>query len=364
MLVSPYFLFRIEAERTPTTPGGAWPISEYELATRLSYFLWSSMPDDELFRLARKNSLRQELVPQVRRMLADPKAKALTENFAGQWLQLRSLPSLTPNTAQFPTFNDKLRSAMQKESELFFECIVREDRSILDFIDADFTFVNERLAKHYGITGVKGENFKQVTLTNGQRGGILTQASVLTITSNPTRTSPVKRGKWILENILGTPPPAPPPDVPELAEGKEVVLKGSLRQRMEQHRANAACAVCHEQMDALGFAFENFDAVGAFRSKDGKFDIDPAGELPGGQKFAGPAELKKILKAKSDLFGRCLSEKMLTYALGRGLEYYDRCAVDEIVGKLQKADYRFAGLVIAIVQSDPFQMRRAKRSDD
>jgi Protein of unknown function (DUF1588)/Protein of unknown function (DUF1592)/Protein of unknown function (DUF1585) len=322
------------------------------------------MPDEELFRLARKNSLRQELVPQVRRMLADPKAKALTDNFAGQWLQLRSLPTLTPNTAQFPSFNDKLRSAMQKESELFFECIVRDDRSILDFIDADFTFVNERLAKHYGITGVKGEEFHRVTLTNGQRGGILTQASVLTITSNPTRTSPVKRGKWILENILGTPPPAPPPDVPELAEDKEVVLKGSLRQRMEQHRANPACAVCHQQMDALGFAFENFDAVGAFRTKDGKFDIDPAGEMPGGQKFAGPAELKQILKSKSDLFGRCLAEKMLTYALGRGLEYYDRCAVDEIVGKLQRADHKFSALVIAIVQSDPFQMRRGRRSDD
>jgi hypothetical protein len=252
---------------------------------------------------------------------------------------------------------------MLRETELFFEAVMKEDNSVLDFIDAGYTFLNERLAKHYGIRGVQGEDFRRVELKGDRRGGVLTQASILTITSNPTRTSPVKRGKWILENILGTPPPPPPPDVPELKEDKDTVLTGSLRQRMEQHRANPSCAICHNRMDALGFGFENFDAVGAWRTRDGNFDIDPSGVLPSGQSFQGPAELKVILKGQKDLFARCLSEKMLTYALGRGLEYYDRCAIDKITGELAENDYRFSTLILAVVKSEPFLMRRGKRGD-
>jgi hypothetical protein len=236
---------------------------------------------------------------------------------------------------------------------------MREDRSILDFLDADFTFVNERLARHYGIAGIKGDAFQRVSLTGDQRGGILTQASILTVTSNPTRTSPVKRGKWILENILGTPPPPPPPDVPELKEGKE--LTGTLRQRMEQHRANPNCAVCHQRMDPLGFGFENLDAIGAWRTQDGKSPIDPSGTLPDGRSFKGPKELKAILKSKEEEFRRCLAEKMLTYALGRGVEYYDKPAVEQISQALALNHNRFSALVIAIVKSDPFQKRRGKR---
>jgi hypothetical protein len=246
---------------------------------------------------------------------------------------------------------------------LFFEAVIKEDSSILDFIDADYTFLNERLAKHYDIKGVKGDDFRRVPLKDGVRGGVLTQASILTITSNPTRTSPVKRGKWILENILGTPTPPPPPDVPEFKDDKNAVLTGSLRQRMEQHRANPSCAICHDRMDALGFGFENFDAIGAWRTKDAGFDIDPAGVLPGGKSFKGPEELKAILKEQKDLFARCLSEKMLTYALGRGLEYYDRCAIDKISGALAEHDYKFSTLILAVVNSEPFQMRRGKRGD-
>jgi hypothetical protein len=292
-------------------------------------------------------------------MLKDPKARALVDNFAGQWLQLRSLKNATPDPGLFPAFDESLRSAMLKESALFFEAVMREDRSILDFLEADFTFVNERLARHYGIAGIKGDAFQRVSLTGDQRGGILTQASILTVTSNPTRTSPVKRGKWILENILGTPPPPPPPDVPELKEGKE--LTGTLRQRMEQHRANPNCAVCHQRMDPLGFGFENFDAIGAWRNQDGKSPIDPSGILPDGRSFKGPKELRAILKSKEEEFRRCLAEKMLTYALGRGVEYYDKPAVEQISQALALNHNRFSALVIAIVKSDPFQKRRGKR---
>jgi hypothetical protein len=363
VLVSPHFLFRVELDREPNNPRAAHPVSEYELATRLSYFLWSSMPDEELFRLAGQGALRKpgNLEAQVRRMLRDPKAHALVENFAGQWLQLRNLQTMTPNPAQFPTFNDALRIAMLRETELFFEAVVREDRSILDFLNADFTFLNERLARHYGVAGVKGEQFRRVKLTGGVRGGVLTQASILTITSNPTRTSPVKRGKWILENILGTPPPPPPPNVPELSDDRNVVLSGSLRQRMEKHRSNTLCASCHQRMDPLGFGFENFDAVGAWRDRDGNFAIDPSGTLPGGQSFKGPRELKTILKGRAPEFSRCLAEKLLTYAMGRGLEYYDRCAVDKIVQAQAAAHYKFTSLVIDVVKSEPFQMRRGKK---
>ena len=359
-LVSPHFLFRIESDSQPNDPGASHPITDYELATRLSYFLWSSMPDDTLFDLAKQGTLRKNgnLEAQVRRMLKDPKAIALTDNFAGQWLQFRNLKQVAPNRRQFPSFDDALRTAMAKETEQFFAAIVREDRSILDFLDADFTYLNERLAKHYGIEGVKGDEFQRVSLKGDQRGGVLTHASVLTVTSNPTRTSPVKRGKWILEQILGAAPPPPPPNVPELSEDKKAVLTGSLRQRMEQHRANPACASCHARMDPLGFGFENYDAIGSWRQKDGKFDIDPSGTLPSGKTFKGPAELKTVLKERSQEFSRCLAEKMLTYALGRGLEYYDKCAVDQVVSALEKNQHKFSSLVISIVNSDPFQKRR------
>jgi hypothetical protein len=362
VLVSPHFLFRMELDPPGAKPGSAYVINDYELATRLSYFLWSSMPDDELFALAAKGALRQNLDAQVRRMVEDPKSSAFVQNFAGQWLTIRNLYTVAPDRKLFPNFDDELRAAMHRETELFFEAILREDRSILDLIDADFSFVNERLAKHYGIEGIKGKEFQRVKLPPN-RGGLLTQASILTITSNPTRTSPVKRGKWVLEQLFGTPPPPPPPDAGELSEDPKAQLTGSLRQRMEQHRVNPNCAVCHNKMDPLGFAFENYDAVGGWRTKDGNFDIDPSGVLPDGRAFQGPAELKTILKTQKDLFGRCLAEKMLTYALGRGLEYYDKCAVDEIVKALAKDEDRFSALMVAIVRSEPFQMRTVRGSD-
>ncbi len=359
VLVSPHFLFRIEKDADPNNPKAIHPVSEYELATRLSYFIWSSMPDDELFALAGKGELRKAgaIEAQVKRMLADPKAKALTDNFAAQWLNLRMIPALEPDKKTYPKFDASLKKAMVRETEMFFEHILNEDRSVLEFLDSDWTFLNNELADHYGIKGVTGSDFRKVKLTDRNRGGVITQASVLTLTSNPTRTSPVKRGKWILENILGTPPPAPPPNVPELEE-KGGELKGSLRERMEKHRSNALCASCHQKMDPLGFGLENFDGVGAWRTMDGKFKIDPSGELPGGEKFAGPAELRKILLGKAGQFRRNIVEKMLTFALGRGLEYYDKCAVDDVVSNFTNNRDRFSALVLGVVKSDPFQKRR------
>jgi hypothetical protein len=360
VLVSPNFLFRVEIDRNSKDPKAASPVTDFELASRLSYFLWSSMPDDELFDLARKSTLRKDgnLEAQAKRMLKDTKSRALVENFAGQWLQLRRLQSMTPDRKIFKEFNSDLRNDMQKETELFFDAILREDHSVLEFLDADYTFLNERLAKFYEIDGVNGEEFRKVQLTGDQRGGVLTMASILTITSNPTRTSPVKRGKWILENLLNAPPPPPPPDAGELSERKSVVESASLRQRMEEHRKNPNCAVCHERMDPIGFALENYDAIGKWRTKDGKFDIDPAGALPDGKSFKNARELKTVLKGRDREFCRCLSDRLLTYALGRGLEFYDKCAVDQIADNLKKNDYRFSSLVISIVTSEPFQMRR------
>ncbi|GDY19744.1 filamin [Verrucomicrobiota bacterium] len=374
VLISPKFLFRVELDDRPTQPQ-AHPLDEFQLASRLSYFLWSTMPDDELFELAGKNQLTANLEAQVRRLLKSPKAGALVENFAMQWLQLRRLQSFAPDAKLFPNFTDKLRAAMLRETELFFGEIVREDRSILDLIDADFTYLTAVLARHYGIADtvgnwidakgkdrrpggepVRGDMFVRVSLPMKERGGLLTQASVLTVTSNPTRTSPVKRGRWVLEQILGTPPPPPPPGAPELDAQKE--LTGTLRQRMEQHRANPNCASCHTQMDALGFAFENYDAVGAYRKRDGTADIDSSGTLPDGKSFNGPAELKLILKEKKDLLARNLTEKLLIFALGRGLEYYDARAVRQIADTLARSDYKFSALVTGIVKSDPFRMRR------
>ncbi|MBI2823799.1 MAG: DUF1592 domain-containing protein [Planctomycetia bacterium] len=359
VLVSPSFLFRVELDGDAASGAPTQPIDDFQLASRLSYFLWSSMPDDELTRLADEGALAKgdNLAAQVKRMLADEKAAALVENFAGQWLQIRNLDIAAPDRMRFKDFDDGLRAAMRRETELFFESVMREDRSILEFIDADYTFVNDRLAKHYGIEGVDGKEFRRVSLPDKRRGGVLTHASILTVTSNPTRTSPVKRGKWIMEQILGTPPPPPPPGVQELEQGK---LEGTLRQKMEQHRANPNCAVCHNRMDPLGFAFENFDAIGAWRDREGEQTIDAGGTLPGGQTFAGATQLRAILKAAPEPFARNLVRKMLTYALGRGLESYDNEAVNEITSQLAAHDYKFSTLVVAVVKSEPFRMRRAK----
>lgn len=372
ILTSPHFLFRWELDsdrshRTDTArnqPEPFRPLNDFELASRLSYFVWSSMPDDELFRLAEQQALTDPVTldAQVRRMLKDPKAKALVTNFASQWLTIRNLDLAAPDPKLFPHFDEELRSAMRKETELFFESVMRDDRSVLEFLDSDYTFLNERLARHYGMSGITGQEFRKVSLNpSAQRGGILTQASILTITSNPTRTSPVSRGKWILEQILGSPPPPPPPDVTELPEDKESIESASLRQRMEQHRSNPDCATCHNKMDPIGFAFENFDAVGSWRELDGKFPIDSSGVLPDGRRFQGPNDLKQILKTEES-FVRSLAEKMLTFALGRGLEYYDKCTLDDICRALAGNHYRFSVLVTEIVKSKPFLFK--KRAGD
>ena len=330
ILASPHFLFRIEKDPSTQDDDGIRKLDGHELASRLSYFLWSSMPDERLFDLAKSGELAKQdvLTAQVKRMLADAKSRALVDNFAGQWLQLRDLSRLMPDPEKFPEFDGKLRSAMRRETEMFFETMIREDRSVLEFLNADFTYVNERLARHYGIPEVTGDEFQRVSLGQGRRG-VLTHASILFLTSNPTRTSPVKRGKWILDNMLAEPPPPPPADVPELEEGAETL--GTLREQMEQHRANESCAVCHRTMDALGFGLENFDAVGAWRDKDGKDTIDASGELPSGQGFDGAADLMRILvDEKKGQFCRCLTEKLLVYGLGRGLGSYDRLSLIHI----------------------------------
>jgi hypothetical protein len=366
VLVSPKFLFRVELDNRPDS-ADPHLIDEYQLASRMAYFIWSSMPDQELFDLAAKKQLSANLDAQVKRMLRDPKAQALTDNFVLQWLQLQPLKNANPDPKKFPQFNELLRAAMLTETKLFFAEIVREDRRILDILDADFTYLNAPLARHYGLAnGPKAprfrnnEDFVRVELKGTNRGGILTQASVLTVTSNPGRTSPVKRGRWVLEQLLGTPPPPPPPNVPELERDGKPVNAGTLRQQMEAHRKNPACANCHAKMDGLGFGLENFDAIGGFRTKDGDAAIDSSGELPGNVKFTGPAELKTVLLSKKDLFARCLTEKLLTYAIGRGLEFYDRRAVDAITASVAKHDYKFSALVTEIVKSDPFRMRRGK----
>jgi mono/diheme cytochrome c family protein len=360
MLVSPNFLFRIERDPAGARPGEVHRISDLELASRLSFFLWSSIPDEPLLSLAEKGKLSDPaaLRAQLKRMLADPKSRALTENFAGQWLHLRNLGMVKPDPEKFPEFDDELRQALRRETELFFEAIVKEDRSVLDFLDANFTYANERLARHYGIEGVKGRRFRRVELDGARRGGVLTHGSVLTVSSYPTRTSPVIRGKWILENLLGAPPPPPPPNVPELVE-KGLGKTASLRQQMERHRADPACAPCHNKMDSLGFALENYDAVGRWRTHDGDFAIDASGTLPNGARFSDAAELKKILRSNGQEFVQSLAEKLMTYALGRGLERYDKPVVRSITRESAAKDYRFSALVEGIVESVPFRMRRA-----
>jgi PAS domain-containing protein len=356
ILVSPHFLFRIEQDVT----AGPRRLNDHELATRLSYFLWASLPDARLRELADAGKLRDSAVvaAEVRRMLADPKSRALVESFGGQWLQTRNLSVLQPDRAKFPEYDLELREAMREETERFFAAVIAEDRSVLDLLDGRFTYLNERLARHYGIAGVEGEQFRRVELDGEQRSGVLTQASVLTVSSYPTRTSPVIRGKWLLETILNAPPPPPPPDVPPLDE-QAVGSTGSLRQQLEKHRTNAVCASCHARMDPLGFGLENYDAVGKWRTMDGKFAVDASGELPGGKRFATPAELKGILKADEEVFTRGVTEKMLTYALGRGLEVSDRAAVREIVERVRKNGYRMSEMILGITESVPFRLRRA-----
>ena len=366
VLVSPHFLFRWELDTRPARGETIRRLNDWELASRLSYFLWSSMPDAELFRLAKLGELTKPevLEAQGRRMVADPRSSALVENFAGQWLQIRNLAGVTPDPVKFPSFDESLRTAMKRETELFFGAVMKEDRSIFELIDSDFTYLNDRLASHYGIDGVSGSAFQRVSLAKGSgRGGILTHASILTITSNPTRTSPVNRGKWILEEILGTPPPPPPPDVEELEENQEAITSGSLRERLEKHRAKAECATCHSKMDPLGFALENFDGIGAWRDLDGNFPIDPTGELPTGEAINGPAGLKKVLKSR-ETFIRTLAEKMLTFALGRGLEYFDKCAVDDICKDLKANGHRFSALLSGVVNSKPFLLSNLKLESD
>jgi hypothetical protein len=357
VLMSPDFLFCVELDPAGVKEGTSYQVSEYELASRLSYFLWNSMPDDELFSLAAKGQLRRHLVEQAQRMLKDPKSESFMQDFCEQWLTLRKLDLVSPDPVMFPAFDKNLQQSMLRECDLFFESIAREDRSVLQLLDANFTFVNEPLAKLYGMDGVKGDAFVRVKAPP-HRGGVLTMAAVLALNSNATRTSPVKRGKFVLEEILNTPPPSPPPNVPPLDDGKQ--LTGTLRQIMEQHRDNPLCASCHQKMDPMGFAFENFDAIGAWREKDASgFAIDASGALPDGGTFNGAPGLKTVLDANKDLFLKCLSDKMLTYAIGRGLEYYDKRAVDQIAAALAKNNYRFTTLVLEIVKSDPFQMRTA-----
>ena len=359
VLTSPHFLFRWELDPPNDEGTGTRPLNDYELASRLSYFLWSSMPDDELLNLADEGRLNDPdvLKYQVERMIQDPKSDALVTNFAGQWLQFRSLDTVTPDPTQFPTFTPELRDAMRRESELFFAEIMRTNRSLTDFLDANFTYLNEPLARHYGMDSIQGDAFQRVSLdANSRRGGVLTQASVLTLTSNPTRTSPVLRGKWILEQILGTPPPPPPPDAPMLEESQEAALSGSLRERMEQHRMKPDCATCHEKMDPIGFAFENFNAIGEWRDLDAGFPIDPAGKLPDGTQFEGAKDLIEALKTR-DTFVHSVIEKMLTFALGRGLEYYDQCTTDTIFEEVTENHLKFQSLVKAVVLSKPFQLR-------
>ena len=361
-LVSPQFLYRVEAD-PPGSDGQVYAVSDYELASRLSYFLWSSMPDAELFSLAAAKRLRDPgvLDSQVKRMLADPKAAAFVTNFTGQWLELRNLDLATPDPKLYPSYDATLKHAMRREAEVFFENLVREDRSILQLLDADYTFVNERLATHYGIAGVKGDDFRKIELTpETKRGGILGMAGVLTVTAMPSRTSPVKRGKFILEQVLGTPPPPAPADVPALDEEHKTITTASLRERLEQHRQDPTCAVCHIRMDPIGFSLENFDPVGQWRDKDGGFKIDPSGKLPEGQELDGPAGLKKVLLDRKNDFTRCLVEKMTTYALGRGLGRADKCTIKDIVESAEKNDYRISSIILGIVHSEPFQKRKGK----
>ena len=357
MLLSPEFLFRIEDDPPNVAPGTPYRVSDLELASRLSFFLWSSPPDDELLGLAEHGRLKDSKVleQQVARMLADSRSKALIDNFAGQWLGLRSMPDALPDRG-FGEFDESLREAFETEAELFLESMLKEDHSVLDLLNANYTFVNERLARHYGIPDIYGSRFRRVVLTDEARWGLLGKGALLTVTALPNRTSPVLRGKWVLENILGSPPPPPPPNVPPLKEGRDAE-RLTMRQRMEQHRANPVCAGCHARMDPIGFSMENFDAIGKWRSTEGKNPIDASGVLPDGTKFQGSAEMQKIFLSHPEVFVTTLTEKLLTYALGRGVEYYDEPVVRSIMREAAPNHYRWSAIILGIVKSAPFQMR-------
>ncbi len=361
MLVSPDFLFRIERNPKVVPPGTSHKLSGYELATRLSFFLWSSIPDEELLKLASTGRLSDPAVvkAQLKRMLADPKSDALIQNFGGQWLFLRTLANAKPDVEIFSNFDESLRNAFQRETELTLASIFRNGGSVLELLDANYTFLNQRLAEHYGIPNVYGSHFRRVDLKDSPRGGLLGQGSILTVTSYPNRTSVVQRGKWVLQNLLGTPPPPPPANVPELEAKSKDGGHLTLREAMEKHRANAVCASCHARMDPIGFALENFDGVGKYRTTEGGKPIDTAGKLPDGSEFSGPSGLKKLLATQHrEEFVETVAEKLLIYALGRGIEPYDKPAVRTIIRKASADNYSMAALVSAIVESVPFQMRR------
>jgi hypothetical protein len=362
MLVYPEFLFRIETDPPNFAAGTPYKISDLELASRLSFFLWSSIPDGTLLDVAARGQLKDPAVleQQVRRMLADSRSKSLVKNFAGQWLYLRNMRTVGPDPMAFPEFDENLREGFARETEMFLEDNLRQDRSVINLLDANYTFLNERLARFYGIPNIYGNDFRRVTLTNDERKGLLGQGAILTVTSYANRTSPTIRGKWLLENFLGTPPPPPPPNVPSLKEQNAqsgAIL--TMRQRMEAHRANPACAVCHTRMDPLGFALENFDAIGQWRTTEGSTPINTSGVLPDGTKFNGPVELRKILLSHPDQFANTVTQKMLTYALGRGVEYYDLPSVRKIM-RAAAPDYKWSSLIVGIVKSVPFQMSTVK----
>ena len=370
LLVSPKFLFRVEEPPAGAAPGAPYRLGDLDLASRLSFFLWSSIPDDGLVDLAARGRLREPgvLERQVRRMLDDPRAQALVENFAGQWLYLRNLPSVAPDTVRFPEFDDNLRRALRLETELFVASQIREDRGVLDLLRADYTFINERLARHYGIPGVYGGHFRRVAYRDDRRAGLLGHGSLLTVTSYPHRTSPVLRGKWLLENLLGAPPPPPPPDIPELDEPGERAAPATIRERMARHRASPACATCHAKIDPLGFALENFDAVGRWRAREegAGTPIDASGALPDAAPFDGPAAFREALLREpwATEFATTVTEKLMTYALGRGLEHYDAPAVRRILRDAEPGGYRWSSLIQGVVESLPFQLRRAPESGD
>jgi hypothetical protein len=361
VLVSPEFLFRIEEDPADAAPNSAYRVGDLALASRLSSFIWSSIPDDELLANAERGGLHElgVMEKQVRRMLADSRAKNLVRNFAEQWLHLRNLESITPDLRLFPDFDDNLRQAFRQETELFVESVLRENRSVLDLLKADYTFLNERLAKHYSIPNVYGSHFRRVALgKDDHRGGLLRQGSVLMVTSYATRTSPVIRGKWVLENILETPPPPPLPNVPALKDNT-IVTTLSVRERLAEHRANAACASCHNLMDPVGFSLENFDAIGRWRTVEAGQPIDATGGLPDGSKFTGVSGLEDGLRNRPELFVGALTEKLMTFALGRGIETYDAPAVRKIVRDAKADDFRFSSVIFAIVNSTPFTMRKS-----
>jgi hypothetical protein len=366
ILASPKFVFLAESEPSAAAPGEVYRLSDLELASRLSFFMWSSIPDDELLDDAANGMLRAPAVLErhVRRMLADPKSEALVNDFAGQWLYLRNLKNMQPLSEEFPDFDDNLRQAFERESMMFFDAVMRENRSVLELMTADYTFLNERLAKHYGIPNIYGSRFRRVTLADETRRGLLGKGAILMVTSHTDRTSPVVRGKWVLENLLGAPPPAPPANVPPLNENPQRegrVL--TMRERMEEHRANPVCASCHSLMDPIGLSMENFDAVGAWRSRDGASvtalgtPIDASGRLLDGTQVDGVVALREALLKQPEIFVGTVAEKLLVYALGRGLGHYDMPAIRAIVRESSRSSYSFSSIIMGIVNSTPFQKR-------